>query len=137
MKKGEKTINQKAIIPASPKEVYEAFVDPVKHSEFTDAKATGKPKVGGKFSTWDGYSFGKFLELEPGKRVVQEWSTTDWAEGYEPSRLELTFKEVKDGTELTMVQCNVPEEMVDELTDGWIEYYWNPLKEYFSKESKA
>ena len=77
------TITQKVIIPkVSPKQVYEAYVDPKKHSEFTDSKATGKPVVGGKFTAWDGYISGKFLELEEGKRVVQEWTSTDFPEGY-------------------------------------------------------
>ncbi len=38
------TINQKVIIPASPEEVYEAYVDPKKHSAFTGSKATGKER---------------------------------------------------------------------------------------------
>ncbi len=128
------TLRQTVIIPASPAEVYEAFVDPKKHSEFTGSKATGKAKKGGKFTTWDGYSFGKYLELEPGKCLVQEWQTTDWPEGYPPSRFELTFKKVAGGTEVTMVQSNIPKEQEDELADGWNEFYWNPLKEYFKKK---
>jgi activator of HSP90 ATPase len=85
------TINQKIIIPdVAPSQVFDAYVDPKKHSEFTDSKASGKPVVGGKFSAWDGYIFGKFLSLEVGKRVVQEWTTTDWEEGYPASELELT-----------------------------------------------
>ncbi len=127
------TIKQKVIVPASPEEVYDAFVDPKKHEAFTGSKATGKPRVGGKFTTWDGYSFGVFLQLEPAKYLVQEWQTTDWAEGYGPSRFELTFKKVAEGTEVTMVQSNVPKEMEEELAGGWEEFYWKPLKEYFKK----
>ena len=136
MKKEITTIKQTVIISASPKEVYNAFVDPKLHSKFTGSKATGKPVVGGKFSTWDGYSFGKFLELEDGKRIVQEWSTTDWSEGYDPSRLEIILKAVPDGTELTMINSNVPSEKADELCEGWVEFYWNPLKEYFGNRKK-
>ena len=65
--------------------------------------------------------------------LVQEWQTTDWSEGYGPSRFELTFKKVSGGTELTMVQSNVPKDMEAELLDGWEEFYWKPLKEYFKK----
>jgi uncharacterized protein YndB with AHSA1/START domain len=105
------TITQNVVIPkASPNQVYEAYVDPKKHSEFTDSKATGKPVVGGKFTAWDEYIFGKFLELEAGKRVVQEWSSTDFPKDYSPSKLELTFCEVPQGTEITMVHSNVPKE---------------------------
>lgn len=131
------TITQKVIIPkVSPKEVYEAYVDPKKHSEFTDSKATGKPVVGGKFTAWDGYISGKFLELEEGKRVVQEWTSTDFPEGSLPSKLELTFREVPKGTEIVMVHSNVPKEQEDETAEGWTEFYWEPLKQYFKKEPK-
>ncbi len=131
------TITQKILIPkVSPKQVYEAYVDPKKHSEFTGSEATGKPVVGGKFTAWDEYISGKFLELEEGKRVVQEWTSTDFPEGYLPSRLELTFREVPKGTEIVMVHSNVPKEIADETAEGWTEFYWVPLKEYFSKQSK-
>ena len=135
MNKEVTTIKQTVVIPASPKEVYETYVNPEKHGEFTDSKATGKPKVGGKYSAWDGYIFGKYLVLEEGKRIVQEWTTTDWVEGYGPSKLELTFCAVPGGTEIAMVHSNVPKEQADEVAEGWVEFYWNPLKEYFKKKA--
>jgi len=127
------TIKQKVIIPATPIEVYEAFVDAKKHSEFTGSKAAFDPKIGGQFTAWDGYIFGKNLELERGKRIVQEWLTTDWPEGQPPSRLELTFKKAKTGTELSMVHTDVPAEQAADLAQGWIDFYWDPLKKYFKK----
>jgi uncharacterized protein YndB with AHSA1/START domain len=133
LKKEVTTINQTVIIPkASPKQVYDAYVDPKKHGEFTDSKATGKPVVGGKFSAWDGYIFGKYLALEDGKRVVQEWITTDWEEGYGPSKLELTFRAVPQGTEITLVHSEVPKLQEYEIAEGWTENYWEPLKEYLT-----
>ena len=137
MKTKVKTIKQKVVIPASPKEVYDAYVDPKKHSKFTGSKATGKAVVGGKFTAWDGYISGKFLELEDGKRVVQEWTSTDFPEGSGPSKLELCFNKVPEGTELVMVHSDVPEEQADDTAEGWAEWYWDPLKKYFSKKSKA
>lgn len=130
------TIKQTIIIPkATPKQVYDAYTDPKKHSEFTDSKATGKPVVGGKFSTWDGYIFGKYLELNDGQRVLQEWTTTDWEEGYGASKLELTFKVVPQGTEIIMVHVNVPKAQAEEIEGGWTEFYWEPLKEYFANKA--
>jgi activator of HSP90 ATPase len=130
---GVTKIEQTILMPASPEQVYEAFMNAKVHSKFTGSKATCNPTVGGKFTAWDGYIFGKNLELERGNRIVQEWKTTDWAEGYGPSRLELTFKKVKNGTKIVMVHAEVPEEMVDELAEGWEEFYWKPMKEYFSQ----
>ncbi len=134
MKQETTTIKQKVTIPkATPKQVYDAYVNPKKHGEFTGSEATGEPVVGGKFTAWDGYIFGVFLELEDGKRVVQEWKTTDWTDGYVASRLELTFTATQKGTEIGMVHSGVPKEQANEVAEGWIDFYWEPLKEYFKK----
>nr|MDO8100413.1 SRPBCC domain-containing protein [Candidatus Njordarchaeota archaeon] len=125
------TIKQKVVIPATPEEVYEAFMDADKHSEFTGGKATSDAKVGGKFTAWDGYISGKNLELIKEKKIVQERKTTEWPEGYPPSRFELTLKKTKYGTEVSMVHSNVPADHADDIKQGWIDFYWNPLKKYF------
>lgn len=127
-------LKQTVTIPADSQKVYDAFMDDKVHSEFTGSKATGKPVVGAKFTAWDGYIFGKNLELEKGKKIVQEWQTIDWPKGYGPSRFELTFKKVKNGTEITMIHSNIPQEQKEELAEGWNEFYWTSLKEYFSRK---
>jgi activator of HSP90 ATPase len=129
------TIRQKVLIPATAVEVYDAFIDPKKHSAFTGSKATCDPRVGGEFTAWDGYISGKNLELERGKKIMQEWKTTDWPSDSPSSRLELTLKETRNGTEISMIHSNVPVEQADELAEGWTEFYWKPLKEYFLKQS--
>jgi len=134
MKNQVTTINQTVTIPASPKEVYNAYVDPELHTTFTQAKATGKPVVGGKFTAWDNYILGKYRVLEDGKRVVQDWMTTDWEEGYGASKLELTFKAVPEGTEITLLHTDIPKAQEYEIAEGWTEYYWKPLTEYFNKQ---
>ena len=127
------TIKQTVTIEATPLEVYEAYVDPKKHAAFTGQSATGAPKVGGKFTAGDGYITGKYLALEKGKRILHEWTTTEWPEGYPVSTLELTLKAKGKKTELTMVHSKVPEEQVDYYAEGWKEYYWKPLQKYFAK----
>lgn len=131
-----KVIKQKVTIPGSPSEVYDAFLDARKHSEFTGSNATCDPKVGGKISGWDGYITGKNLKLVTGKKIVQEWITSDWAEGYPPSTLDLTFSKKGTGTELTMVHSGVPASMASDFAAGWKEHYWNHLKVYFQQKNK-
>jgi len=128
------TIKQTALIDGSPLEVYEAYVDPKEHAAFTGQSASGAPKVGGKFSAGDGYITAKHLVLEKGRKLVQEWTTSEWPKGYPPSRLEITLKAKGKKTELTMVHSKVPEEQVDYYADGWKEFYWKPMKEYFAKK---
>ena len=77
MKPKTTTITQKIILNALPDEVYDTFLDSKKHSEFTRSKATGKGVVGSKFTAGDGYIIGRNLELERGKRISQEWTTTE------------------------------------------------------------
>jgi activator of HSP90 ATPase len=136
MAKETTTITQKELILAKPIQVYNALVDAEKHTEFTGSQATSNPKVGGKFTAWEGYIFGKHLKLEKGKRIVQEWKTTEWPEGYPPSIVEFTLKPTRNGTELTMVHSNVPAEQADSYREGWTEYYWKPLQQYFKKKSR-
>ena len=131
-----KTIRQRILIPASPEDVYEAFIDPRIHAAFTAAPATGSRRVGGRFSAWDGYITGVHRELVPGERIVQDWVTTEWPEGAPASRLELTFKRVGRGTELRMVHSNVPASQADGYRQGWIDYYWTPLRKYFQQRAQ-
>jgi uncharacterized protein YndB with AHSA1/START domain len=133
MTKKTRTIVQKVVVPATPDEVYEAFMDPEKHSEFTHTQTTGSQEVGGEVSASDGYIAAKNIELKKGKKIVQEWTTSEWPDGYPPSILELDLKEVKGGTELTMTHSKVPEEQADDYTEGWTEFYWDPLVEYFQQ----
>jgi activator of HSP90 ATPase len=131
------TINQTIFFPGvKPVQIYDAYLDPRKHSEFTGAEASCDPMVGGAFSAWDGYITGRILELSKARRILQEWKTTEWPEGYPPSILELTFRAMDEGTEVMMVHSNVPSQQVDSYQQGWIDYYWNPLKEYFGIKMK-
>ena len=112
------TIRQKVVIAATPEKVYEAYMDSRIHSRFTGSKATVSPRVGGRMTAWDGYITGKNLELVKGRRIVQEWSTSEWPEGYPPSILTITLRRSGNGTELTMVHSKVPRSQLKEYLEG-------------------
>ena len=132
-----KALRQKVTIPASPTEVYEAFVDPKIHAAFTGSPAQGNRRVGSHFAACGGYVDSVHRELAPGRRIVQDWSTTEWPEGAPVSRLELTLKPVAKGTELRMVHSNVPASQADSYRQGWIDFYWKPLHAYFEARAKT
>jgi uncharacterized protein YndB with AHSA1/START domain len=125
------TIEQTEFIPAAPELVYEALTDPAKHSEFTGAEATGAAVVDGEFTAWDEYIKGKHLKLTPGKEIVQEWRTSEWPKGFGPSLLQIELKAAAGGTRLKMKHTRVPEVQAESYRQGWIDYYWNPLRRYF------
>ena len=128
-----KTIKVKEFIPAPPAEIYDALLDEHTHQKFTGAKATCERFVGGKFSAWNGYITGKNVKLESAQRIVQEWQTTEWPEGYGPSLLEVTFQPKGSGTEIHLTQSNVPATQAKFYKKGWAEFYWKPLRKYFKK----
>ena len=72
-----------AVIPAKPSEIYKMWLSSKGHSAMTGSTAKVTGKVGGKFSAWDGYIFGKTLELEPERRDLS--ALFDWLPVYEPA----------------------------------------------------
>jgi len=65
-----------AIVPASPQEIYDAWLDSFAHSEMTGSQAMLSDEIGAEVYAWDGYITGRNLELVPGERIVQSWRTT-------------------------------------------------------------
>jgi activator of HSP90 ATPase len=127
-----KTIKQSATFKASPHDVYEALMDEKIHAEFTEGEAAISRKLGGKFSTFDGYAEGINVELEQDKRIVQTWRAEDWPEGHY-SKITFTLTKAAAGTRLTFTQTGVPEEFADDVARGWKDYYWQPMKKMLDK----
>jgi len=127
-----KTIRQTVDIKADPKDVYDAFMDPKKHAKFTGGKAKISNKVGGKFSVFDGYAEGENVALEPGKKIVQTWRASDWPEGH-MSKITIKLTKKGKGTKLTFTHTGVPKDFFEDITQGWVEYYWEPIRQLLEK----
>jgi uncharacterized protein YndB with AHSA1/START domain len=126
-----------AIIPASPQEIYDAWLDSLVHSEMTRSEAIMSDEIGGEVSAWGGYITGRNLELVPGERIVQSWRTTEFADEHEDSIITVMLEDVDGGTLLTLVHSNVPQGQTSYEEGGWQEYYFEPMKEYFAKAKRA
>lgn len=127
-----------AVVPASPRAVYRAWLTGAEHTRMTGAAATGKPESGARFTAWDGYIEGKNLELEPGRRILQSWRSTEFPEGAEDSLLEVTLFPEDGGTRLVLRHSEIPEGQGTAYLDGWKEHYFEPMKQYFgAKKRKA
>lgn len=129
-----KTIIQKVKFKASPKELYNIFLDSKKHTEATGGKAKASHKVGGSFTAWDGYIKGKNLNLLPDRMIVQSWRSKSFKKLDRDSILILTFDKKGSGTELTMIHAVVPDHETPGITKGWPEFYWRPMMKYLKKK---
>lgn len=121
------------IFPASPREIYDAWLSTA-HGKMVGSTATVDPRVGGAFTAWDGYIKGTTLELEPYRRIVQAWRTTQFPAASPDSRLELLLEQVEGGTRLTIRHTEIPEGQSGACEQGWIDRYFRPMKEYFARK---
>ncbi|MGH6673073.1 MAG: SRPBCC domain-containing protein [Xanthobacteraceae bacterium] len=127
------TYTLSSIIPATPRQVYEAWLDSVAHSEMTGSDAEMSDQVGAEVSAWDGYITGSNLELVPGERIVQSWRTSEFDDEHSDSIVAVTLEPIDEGTLLTLVHSNVPDEQRSHEEGGWESRYFEPMKAYFAK----
>lgn len=126
-----KTVKEERTFRATPHQLYEALMDSKQHAEFTGAAAEVSREVGGFFSAWDEYITGTNTELVLDAKIVQSWRASDWPEGH-LSTVTFEFEPASD-TETTVrfTHENIPDEFYEDIAQGWNDYYWEPLEEYF------
>jgi activator of HSP90 ATPase len=120
------------VIPATPQQIYDAWLDSRGHTKMTGSAAKAKPVEGAAFSAWGGYIKGKNLILQPGHRIVQSWRTTKFARKDPDSQIEVLLEAAAGGTNLTLHHTNVPDGHAGYQDGGWQEHYFEPMKRYFA-----
>jgi activator of HSP90 ATPase len=121
------------IMPASPKEIYDAWLSSQGHSQMTGSQAEVQGGSGGAFTAWDGYIWGKTLEVEADRRIVQAWRTSEFPEDSPDSRLEILLEKDQAGTKITLIHTNIPEGQSESYKQGWEDFYFTPMRAYFGK----
>ena len=121
-----------AEIPALPQAVYNAWIDGDQHGAMTQSQATASREIAGAFTAHDGYIEGINLELEDGRRVLQTWRTTQFADSDPDSSIEVVFEPTDTGTLVTLSHWNIPNGQAEDYKSGWQDFYFSPMTEYFS-----
>lgn len=120
------------IIPARPKEIYDAWLDSRGHAKMTGGQpATISALEGDRFAVWWGYITGKNLVLERGKRIVQSWRTTQFQDSDSDSQIEILLESVAGGTRVTIHHTNVPDGHTGYRDGGWQRDYFDLMKRFF------
>ena len=115
---------------ASAEALFKACLSTDGHTLMTGSPAKVDGREGGDFTAWDGYIWGTFLELEPNKRITQTWRTSEFPEEADDSHVELIFEQAGNETKLTLIHTNIPDGQ-DGYEQGWLDFYFKPMKEYF------
>ena len=124
-------IHQVIAFRANPEEVYELLMNEQLHSEFSGSAVEMSRDINGRFTVFDDYCTGYNIELEPGKKIVQAWHFREdgWPEDHY-STCTFLFEKTPDGCLLDFTQTGIPVHKTEALTEGWEEYYWQPMKEF-------
>jgi len=119
-------------LPATPHAVYDAWMSSDQHGAMTGHRAQIDPRPGGAFQAWGDSITGTTLELEPGRRIVQSWRTSDFAPDDPDSRIEVLLEPAEDGTLLTLHHTNIPEGQSG-YEQGWRDNCFDPMRAFFAQ----
>ncbi len=119
------------VLAAPPEKVYAAWLDSAAHGGMTGMTADVNAELGKTYYACERYIKGVNLELEPGRRIVQAWRTTEFSADEPDSRLELRFEPHPEGTLLTLHHTQLPEHGM-KYKQGWVEAYFEPMQVWFA-----
>jgi uncharacterized protein YndB with AHSA1/START domain len=128
-----RTIQLAALLPASPDELFDMYLDAGLHAAITGAPVSVGARAGAEFRAFDGALQGTILQVVPKRLIVQSWRAAHWKAGDIDSTLILTFWSERRGTRIELVHVNVADHDFAALSEGWEIYYWTPWREYLKK----
>jgi len=126
-----------ALMPVSPQVIYDTWIDSRGHTERTGSAAEMSAEVGGGYTAWDGYIFGRNIELVPHSRIVQSWRTAEFGDDDPDSTIIVSLEPADGGTRLTLEHRGVPDGQTDYEQGGWEENYFAPMREYFLRPQRS
>ena len=112
-------------IAADSEEVFTALTNPFQIEIWSGYPAEMKAEEGFVFSLWEGDICGVNLEVKPNRLLVQEWFFGDTAER---SIVTLKLKKVGEQTQVELEHTNIPDDVLEEIVEGWKEYYLGSIK---------
>lgn len=118
------------MVPTTPDQVYLALTREATFQLWSGDKAEIQAVPQGEFSLWDGSIVGKFLELEPGTKIVQQWYFGDQQE---ESIVTIKLHPHAEGTSVEVRQSNIPDSDYYDIVDGWNDVYFASLIEFYEE----
>lgn len=128
-----RAIQQHVEFSASPKELFEVYLDSKKHAAATGATAKLSRKIGGAWHAHKGMIGGRNLLIVPGRMIVQSWRAKFWRKA-DVSILILKFTETRHGARVDLIHVGVPSYDQKDVKGGWPKYYWKPWKKYLARK---
>jgi uncharacterized protein YndB with AHSA1/START domain len=118
------------VITAPPDQVYLALTNEATFQLWSGDQADIQAEPEGEFSLWDGSIVGKFIELEPANKIVQQWYFGDQQE---KSVVTIKLHPHAQGTSVELRHTNIPDADYLEIVDGWNDVYFGSLMEFYDE----
>jgi uncharacterized protein YndB with AHSA1/START domain len=115
-------------LPADPEEVYAALTNPATIQLWSGEPAVMSTEPGSNFALWDESITGINIEFEPGKKIVQQW---DFEDQEAPSIVTIKLHPDKEGTSVELRHTNIPDDVFENIVDGWNENYFGSLADFY------
>lgn len=124
-----KTFKKTFTIHADIEDVYAALTNQRTIELWSGYPAEMEPVPGSEFSMWEGDITGLVLEVEPMKRIVQEWFF-----GEQEGKSIVTIILIRDfgNTQLTVEHTNIPDDDFENISEGWREYYIGAIENFLN-----
>lgn len=116
-------------INAEPSDIYSAITNPYTIELWTGYPAQMSTEPGSEFSLWDGDITGRNIEFVQDKKVVQEWYFGDRDD---KSIVTITISPDNNNSLVTVEHTNIPDEDFSEIAEGWREYYFGAIMNFFN-----
>ena len=124
-----KTFKKSFRINTGPTDVYSAITNPFTIELWSGYPAVMSTEPGSEFSLWGGDITGKNLEFIQDKKVVQEWY---FGEQSEKSIVTISITNDGENSIVTVEHTNIPDEDFDDIAEGWREYYFDAIMNFFN-----
>ncbi len=132
------TIRRSFTLPVGPKEAFALLADGRKIRSWSGQKGGVQPRIGGRFSMFDGWVAGVVLAYQPGKALAYTWLPQDWNAGTEPSIVSYSFRGSGRKTQVRLVHKLLPNaSTARDHASGWTEHVIDPLKAYLTTQDTA
>lgn len=126
------------IFKVEPSVIFSGWLDSDIHSKMTGAEANYSNYEDGRYVAWGGYIFGKVHELVLNRKIVLTFRTMEYTLEDQDSVITIEFEPVPEGTKLTLFHYNIPHRFgLNHFKQGWIDYYFAPMKYYFEGEQNS
>lgn len=120
-------------LKASSNRIYTDWLSSEGHSAMTGGEAEVFNEVKSQFTAWDDYIQGQIIELIPDSTIKMTWRTVEFTKADVDSKVTVTLEKLNDSeTLLTLDQVNLPEGTKQKYTDGWNQFYLEPMSDYYN-----